>query len=136
MTISLLLYSYFMSIVHVFQISFYYRAILWPSCHPVLFRAPCINYFHHLKILNLKLSTDLEAEPGDCFSTFNPVKLLFMCMCVSVLPVPSERDILKGRVHCFSMQVVMNKCFLLNPGKKFGADSSCRFREKCNNPTL
>jgi len=24
----------------------------------------------------------------------------------------------KGRVHCFSMQVVLNKCFLLNPEKK------------------
>jgi len=24
---------------------------------------------------------------------------------------------LKGRVHCFSMQVVMNNCFLLNPKK-------------------
>jgi len=37
---------------------------------------------------------------------------------------------LKGRVHCFSMQVVMNKCFLLNPEKNFGADPSGRFREK------
>jgi len=35
----------------------------------------------------------------------------------------------KGQVHCFSMQVVMKKCFLLNPEKKFGADSACRFRE-------
>jgi len=25
---------------------------------------------------------------------------------------------LKGRVHCFSMQVGMNKCFLLNPESK------------------
>jgi len=24
---------------------------------------------------------------------------------------------LKDRVHCFSMQVVLNKCFLLNPEK-------------------
>jgi len=24
---------------------------------------------------------------------------------------------IKGRVHCFLMQVVMNKCFLLNPEK-------------------
>jgi len=37
---------------------------------------------------------------------------------------------LKGRVHCFSMQVGINKCFLLNPEKKFGADPSCRFRKK------
>jgi len=35
---------------------------------------------------------------------------------------------LKGRVHCFSMQVVMSKCFI-NP-EKIGADQSCRFREK------
>jgi len=26
--------------------------------------------------------------------------------------------LLKGRVHCFSMQVIMNKCFLLSPEKK------------------
>jgi len=25
-----------------------------------------------------------------------------------------KNDMLKGRVHCFSIQVVMNKCFLLN----------------------
>jgi len=31
----------------------------------------------------------------------------------------------KGRVYCFSMQVVTNKCILLNPEKKFGADPSC-----------
>jgi len=37
---------------------------------------------------------------------------------------------LKGRVHCFSMQVVMNMCFLLILKKKIGADPSCRFREK------
>jgi len=36
----------------------------------------------------------------------------------------------KGRVHCFSMQVVMNKCFLLKTEKKFGADPPCRLREK------
>jgi len=39
-------------------------------------------------------------------------------------------SMLKDRVHCFSMQIVMNKCFLLNAEKKFGADSSCRFRKK------
>jgi len=37
--------------------------------------------------------------------------------------------LLKSRVHCFSMQVVMNKSFLLNPEKNFGVDSSCRFRK-------
>jgi len=33
-------------------------------------------------------------------------------------------------VHCFSMQAVMNRCFLLNPEKNFGANPSCRFWEK------
>jgi len=33
----------------------------------------------------------------------------------------------KGWVYCFSMQVVMNKCFLLNPEKNFDADPSYRF---------
>jgi len=28
---------------------------------------------------------------------------------------------LKGRMQCFSMQVVINKCFLLNPEKKRGS---------------
>jgi len=37
---------------------------------------------------------------------------------------------IKGRVHCFSTQIVMNKCYLLNPEKKFGADPSCHFRKK------
>jgi len=37
---------------------------------------------------------------------------------------------LKGWVHYFSMQIVMNKCFLLNPKKNLGANPSCRFREE------
>jgi len=41
-----------------------------------------------------------------------------------------DKFLLKGLVHCFSMQVVINKCFLLNPEKKIGADLSCRFREE------
>jgi len=36
---------------------------------------------------------------------------------------------LKGRVHCFSMQVVMNLVFSLKPRKKIGADPSYRFQE-------
>jgi len=35
----------------------------------------------------------------------------------------------KGRVHCFSMQVVVNKCFL-NPEKNFGVNPSYHFRDK------
>jgi len=46
------------------------------------------------------------------------------------------RFCVKGRVHYFSMQVVINKFFLLNPEKKFGADPSCRFREKRKKRTL
>jgi len=42
----------------------------------------------------------------------------------------------KGRVYCFSMQVVMNKFFLLNPENKFGANPSCRFRVNCKNRTF
>jgi len=42
-------------------------------------------------------------------------------------PVEDESGKFKGRVQCFSMQVVINKCFLLNPEKN-GADLSCRFR--------
>jgi len=38
---------------------------------------------------------------------------------------------LKGRVQSFSMQVEINKCFIINPEKKLAADASCRFREKC-----
>jgi len=37
---------------------------------------------------------------------------------------------LKAECTAFSIQVVMNKCFLLNPEKKIGADPSYRFREK------
>jgi len=34
------------------------------------------------------------------------------------------------------MQVVINKCFLLNPEKKIGANPSCHFQEKCKNAPL
>jgi len=34
------------------------------------------------------------------------------------------------------MQVVMNKCFLLNPEKKIGTDPSCRLLEKRKKHTL
>jgi len=38
----------------------------------------------------------------------------------------------KARVHCFSMQVVMNKCFLLILEKKFGANPFCVWRKAAN----
>jgi len=37
---------------------------------------------------------------------------------------------IKGLVHCFSMQVVMKKRFSPKSSKKFEAYPSCRFREK------
>jgi len=36
----------------------------------------------------------------------------------------------KGRVQCFSMQVVMNKCFFLNPKKKIWHRSVSSFSRK------
>jgi len=36
----------------------------------------------------------------------------------------------KDRVHCFSKQVVRNKCFLLNPEKNWCRKSSRCFRDK------
>jgi len=45
-------------------------------------------------------------------------------------PKPTSDVILKDRVHFFSKQVVMNKCFLLNPEKKIGSYPSCRFLHK------
>jgi len=35
----------------------------------------------------------------------------------------------KGPMQCFSIQVIINKCFSYTP-KKFGADPTRRFREK------
>jgi len=42
----------------------------------------------------------------------------------------------KGRVHCFSMQVVINKCFLLNPEKRHWRKSIMSFSRKTQNGTL
>jgi len=48
-----------------------------------------------------------------------------------------SRDVfVKGPVHCFSQQVVMNKYFLVNPEKQIGSVLSCRFREKRKNRKL
>jgi len=43
---------------------------------------------------------------------------VFVCVCVTVYVLFLENIFFKGLVQCFSMQVVMNKCFLLNPEKK------------------
>jgi len=39
---------------------------------------------------------------------------------------------LKGRLQCFSMQVVMSKCFLLNPENKFGTDRLVVFKKNAH----
>nr|CAB3260738.1 uncharacterized protein LOC100176023 [Phallusia mammillata] len=39
-----------------------YRALLWPSCHKVLFRAPCVNYFNHMPYLNIYFTTDENSK--------------------------------------------------------------------------
>jgi len=43
---------------------------------------------------------------------------------------------IKGRVHCFSMQVVVNKCFLLNPEKNLTQIRLVVFEKNVKNATL
>jgi len=43
---------------------------------------------------------------------------------------------IKGRVHCFSMQVVMNKCFLLNPEKNLAQIRLVVFENNAKTHTL
>jgi len=52
-------------------------------------------------------------------------RLYDKCYCC----VNKIKNVLKGQLQCFSMQVVMKKCFFL-PRKKFGIDPSYRFRKK------
>jgi len=78
-------------------------------------------------------SKTVRKEVADNHATSNPAismnrnKTVTFSLAVFLL--------IKSRVHCFSMQVVKNKCFLLNP-KNIGADPSCRFREKRKNRTF
>jgi len=65
----------------------------------------------------------------------NPICLFLSINLRIVLKIVLELNML-GRVHCFSMQIVMNKGFLLNPEKKFDADPSCRFQESAKTYTL
>jgi len=41
----------------------------------------------------------------------------------SMIILTCYQTYLNGLVHCFSMQIVINKCFLINPEKKIW----CRF---------
>jgi len=43
---------------------------------------------------------------------------------------------LKGRVQCFSMQAVMNKCFLLNPEKNLAQIRLVVFEKNAKNAPL
>jgi len=61
-----------------------------------------------------------------------PASLLLFGMPLS----PSCFLLIKGWMQCFTMQVAMNNCFLLNPEKIFGTDPSCRFREKRKKRTV
>nr|XP_002131909.1 uncharacterized protein LOC100176023 [Ciona intestinalis] len=39
-----------------------FRATLWPACHTVLFRAPSVNFFQHLMLLHVVMTTDMESN--------------------------------------------------------------------------
>jgi len=54
-----------------------------------------------------------------------------------VMPLRVLLIFLKGRVHYFTMQVVLNKCFLLNPKKNFWRRFVLSFSKKnAKNHTL
>jgi len=63
-------------------------------------------------------------------SNYSEVEAIPLSARANELAALSSHNPFKDQVHCFSMQVVMNKCFLLYPEKKFSADPSCRFRKK------
>jgi len=69
--------------------------------------------------------------PGDSEVTFSvfELKLLFILILFCLRQKKTNSNLKAGCI-AFSMQVVMSKDFLLNPENKFGADLSCRFREK------
>jgi len=58
---------------------------------------------------------------------------LIIITCVEKQCAPSP---FKGRVHCFSMQVVMNKCFLLNPIKNLAQIRLIVFEKNAKNVPL
>jgi len=60
----------------------------------------------------------------------------FILLLIMLLTSTHHFWLFKDRVHCFSTQVIINKCFLLNPEKKIDTDSTCRFREKRKKHTL
>jgi len=90
------------------------------------------------QILNLSFlfrihcgSDNFESWPSNCILCLHwtstrkslrrsPIYESCLCKTVHLSHIRYEfaTILLKGRVHCFSMQVVINKCFLLNPEKK------------------
>jgi len=53
--------------------------------------------------------------------------------CINPNLNPNSNFDLKGRVHCFSMQVVMTKCFLLNPDKNMAQIRLVVFEKNAKN---
>jgi len=45
------------------------------------------------------------------------IDLVIFILIMTDLLTLNKFCVFKGRVHCFSMHIVMNKCFLLNPEK-------------------
>jgi len=48
----------------------------------------------------------------------------------------TKKSVLKVPVQCFSMQVALNKCFILNPKRKFCADPTCHFEKNAKTAEL
>jgi len=76
------------------------------------------------------LSSSLFYTTGPVFCSFSAQSLAL------VHDLEWYRTHLKRPSALLFNAVVINKCFLLNPEKKFGADPSCRFREKAKDAPL
>jgi len=63
-------------------------------------------------------------------------KLYFMLIHVLIAApscVSTNKNFIKARVHCFSMKVQMNKCFLLNTEKKLAQICLVIFEKNAKN---
>jgi len=67
-----------------------------------------------------------------CVFRNNTRQLQYLCLVVSNMHQIYWWEI-KSRVHCFSIQVGKNKCFLLNPEKKFWRRPVLSFSNKRKN---
>jgi len=64
-----------------------------------------------------------------CSQTQNANFILECCKMTCTSTASQKKEAIKGRVHCFSMQVVMNKRFLLNPEKNLAQISLVVFEK-------